>query len=263
MSESYTSRLLRQRASVVMALTVALLVGAGCAAEPKVSGSDRPGRPHESSPGSPQPAPSVTAVMVPPSIDLTGTDDVSEALNAFIADVPDGSRIDFDAGGEYRLSRGLDVWGKNSLVFEGNGATLAMEGFDRSVLEIMSSSEIVVRDCRSKATTPTPALPTPTTRTGRSSHMGSLSEARMMSRSSTWRSPASGGTESSLAYQGRHLPIGQAASGSTTARSNETVGWGSSSTPAEISSSSVSASTRSRFRCSTSSPTTWPRVPRT
>ena len=84
--------------------------------------------------------------MVPPSIDSTGTDDVSEALNAFIADVPDGSRIEFDAGGKYRLSRGLDVWGKNGLIFEGNGATLAMEGFDRSVLAMMSSSDIVVRN---------------------------------------------------------------------------------------------------------------------
>ena len=73
-------------------------------------------------------------------------EDVTDALNAFIADVPDGSRIDFDPGGEYRLSRGLDVLGRNSLIFEGNGATLEMAGFDRSVLEILGSSNIVVRN---------------------------------------------------------------------------------------------------------------------
>ena len=99
MSESMTSRQLRRRASMVVAMTVALLVGAGCAAGSRVPATDRPGRPHESSPATPQPAASVNPVMVPASIDSTGTDDVSEALNAFIADVPDGSRIDFAAEG--------------------------------------------------------------------------------------------------------------------------------------------------------------------
>ena len=129
-----------------MALTAALLVGAGCASGSEVPATDRPGRPHESSPATLQPAASVSPVMVPPSIDATGTDDVSEALNAFIADVPDGSRIEFAVRGEYRLSRGLEVWDRKSLVFQGNGATLALAGSDRSVLEIMGSSEIVVRD---------------------------------------------------------------------------------------------------------------------
>ena len=131
---------------MAVALTAVLLGGAGCAADPKAPATDRPGRPHESSPATPQPAPSVTAVTVPPSIDSTGTEDVTEALNTFIANVPDGSRIDFDAGGKYRLSRGLEVWDRRSLVFQGNGATLALAGSDRSVLEIMGSSEIVVRD---------------------------------------------------------------------------------------------------------------------
>ena len=142
----FTPRPRRYRATMAVVMTAVLLGGAGCAPDPKAPGTDRPGRPHESSPVSPQPASSVSAVTVPPSIDSTGTEDVTEALNAFIADVPDGSRIEFDPGGKYRLSRGLDVWGKNGLVFEGNGATLALEGFDRSVLAMMSSSDIVVRN---------------------------------------------------------------------------------------------------------------------
>jgi hypothetical protein len=131
---------------MVVAVTAALLVGAGCAADSQVPATDRPGRPHESSSVAPQPAGSVSAVIVPASIDASGTEDVTEALNTFIAAVPDGSRIDFDAGGEYRMSRGLEVSGKRGLVFEGNGATLAMAGSDRSVLAIEGSSDIVVRN---------------------------------------------------------------------------------------------------------------------
>ena len=131
---------------MVMAMTAALLVGAGCDTGPQVPATDRPGRPHESSPVTPTPARSVNAIMVPPSIDASGTEDVTQALNAFIADVPDGSSIGFDAGGEYRLSRGLTVSGRRNLVLDGNGATLAMVGHDRSVLAIEGSTDIVLRN---------------------------------------------------------------------------------------------------------------------
>jgi hypothetical protein len=74
----------------------------------------------------PFPAPQTTStVEVPTSIDASGATDVSEALNAFVASVPDGSTIVFRAGGTYRLdARGLVLEGRHDLVLEGNGATI-------------------------------------------------------------------------------------------------------------------------------------------
>jgi hypothetical protein len=145
-SETFTSGARRQGAGTVLVMTAALLIGVSCAANPHVPATDRPGRPPESSPATPQSVESLSPVIVPPSIDATGREDVAEELNTFLASVPDGSRIDFDAGGKYRLSRGLQVWDKRGLVFEGNGASLVMEGFDGSDLAIQGSTDIVVRN---------------------------------------------------------------------------------------------------------------------
>ena len=63
-------------------------------------------------------------VAVPSSIAATGATDVSAALNAFVASVPDGSIITFPAGATYRLDQGIQFANRHNLVFVGNGATL-------------------------------------------------------------------------------------------------------------------------------------------
>ena len=83
----------------------------------------------------PPPAPATTrpfagpvttrTVDVPPTIDATGASDVSAALNAFVASVPDGSTIVFPEGASYRLDPGgLVLYDRHNLVLDGNGATL-------------------------------------------------------------------------------------------------------------------------------------------
>jgi hypothetical protein len=65
---------------------------------------------------------------VPDSIDASGTQDVSGALNAFVSNAPNGSTIVFKAGGTYRLGGVLRVVGKRGITIEGNGATLKLTG---------------------------------------------------------------------------------------------------------------------------------------
>ncbi len=67
-------------------------------------------------------------LAVPASIDATGTTNASADLLSFIASVPDGSTIVFQAGGTYRLNHGLALTNRHNLVFEGNGATLHAMG---------------------------------------------------------------------------------------------------------------------------------------
>jgi hypothetical protein len=66
--------------------------------------------------------------VVPASIDATGSSDVSGALMAFIASVPNGSTIVFKAGGTYRVNVALKISGKTNVTFNGNGATIKAVG---------------------------------------------------------------------------------------------------------------------------------------
>src|SRR5574343_814223 len=79
--------------------------------------------------------PPVTArtVAVPASIDATGATNAAAALQTFLASVPDGSGITFPAGGIYRLDRGISLQNRHNLVFEGNGATLRLDGSGASM----------------------------------------------------------------------------------------------------------------------------------
>jgi hypothetical protein len=67
-------------------------------------------------------------LKVPSSIDATGSRDVSDELEAFIRNAPNGSTIVFKAGGTYRLGNPLNVDGKKGITLEGNGATLKLTG---------------------------------------------------------------------------------------------------------------------------------------
>ena len=87
--------------------------------------------------------------VAPATIDSTGSTDVTEKLQAFIAGVPDGSTISFPAGARYRIDGSLIIEGRKGLTFEGNGAEFfaATEG-DRNRRHwwIRSSEAITIRD---------------------------------------------------------------------------------------------------------------------
>jgi hypothetical protein len=74
----------------------------------------------------PFPAPVTTgSYSVPASIDATGRTDVSSALISFIASVPDGSVINFPAGGVYGITKSVKLgYGRHNLVLNGHGATI-------------------------------------------------------------------------------------------------------------------------------------------
>ena len=74
-------------------------------------------------------APVTTAIYtVPGSIDPTGSTDVSAALNAFVAGVPNGSIIQFPTNAVYRMTAGIGIGARNNLIFEGNGSTIRTYG---------------------------------------------------------------------------------------------------------------------------------------
>jgi hypothetical protein len=61
-------------------------------------------------------------VTVPGSIDASGATDVTNALQSFILNTPDGSTIVFPAGAHYRVEGTVHVMHRNNLAFEGTGA---------------------------------------------------------------------------------------------------------------------------------------------
>jgi len=92
------------------------------------------------------PAPTPSGIAVPASIDATGTTNVSAALNAWLATVPDGSTIVFKAGGIYQVQPGVRLTSRHNLVLEGNGATIKNVGWERSALGLLGGDHITVRN---------------------------------------------------------------------------------------------------------------------
>jgi hypothetical protein len=108
-------------------------------------------------------APPVTSrtVPVPATIDPTGATDASAALNAFLATVPDGSRVAFPAGATYQLGEGLMIARRSDLVLEGNGATLKSNGGTTeasSLLRVFGATGIVIRNLTLVGNSPTPGV---------------------------------------------------------------------------------------------------------
>lgn len=58
------------------------------------------------------------------AIDATGKRDVTDALNAYLAGIPDGSVVTFPAGARYRAEGIVRLIGKTNLTIEGNGALI-------------------------------------------------------------------------------------------------------------------------------------------
>lgn len=98
--------------------------------------------------GALDPPPGVV-VPVPSSVDASGGSDVSGPLGSFLAGVADGSTVVFPVGGRYRVESGLALVGGDGLTIEGNGSTLFADSegtLNRSILKIVRSSNVVVRD---------------------------------------------------------------------------------------------------------------------
>jgi hypothetical protein len=95
-------------------------------------------------------------------IDATGRTDVTDELNAYLEDVPDGSTVSFPAGARYRAEGVVRILDKRNLTIEGNGATIFAltdgsgseppEEFKRlwprarSHVEVTGGSNIVIRN---------------------------------------------------------------------------------------------------------------------
>ena len=62
-------------------------------------------------------------VLASKAIDPSGSSDVTNALNVFLANAPSGSTVGFPVGARYRIEGTLLVSGKTNLTIDGNGAT--------------------------------------------------------------------------------------------------------------------------------------------
>jgi hypothetical protein len=97
-----------------------------------------------------------TVATVPASIASDCSRDVSAALVAWIASVPDHSTLEFTPQGCYRVDRTLTIRNRNGLVLEGNGATFRAftsgrelpptEARTRSMFSFWKGSNLTLRD---------------------------------------------------------------------------------------------------------------------
>jgi hypothetical protein len=93
--------------------------------------------------------PSSKVVTVPARIDPSGRRDVTKALQAFLASVPNRRVIRFRLRGRYRINGTLFVQGRHELTIDGNHATFFAKtrgAPDRAQWWIKDGSRIVFRD---------------------------------------------------------------------------------------------------------------------
>jgi hypothetical protein len=144
--------------AIIAAAGIAVLAVAGC-------GAPTPTQPPVAMPTPiPTPTPSTTGIPVPPSIDATGENDASAALNTWLETVPDGSTVVFKAGGVYGMDKGLTLQSRHDLTFEGNEATLRSTGVsscgrDCSLFYLWTGNTgITIRNFTLVGNSPTPGI---------------------------------------------------------------------------------------------------------
>lgn len=113
--------------------------------------------------GRPFPAPVTDrTIAVPASIDASGSEDVSAALNSFIRSVPNGSSIAFPPRAVYRIDSAIRVGARSNLIFDGNGATLRMGSanwnYPGILFDLWDSRDIAVRSFKLIGSSPTPGV---------------------------------------------------------------------------------------------------------
>src|SRR4051812_35477005 len=69
----------------------------------------------------------LTEVPVPADVADDCSTDATEAIIAWIASYPDGTRFEFGSNGCYRIEGVLEIRNRNRLTFDGNGATFRSE----------------------------------------------------------------------------------------------------------------------------------------
>jgi hypothetical protein len=97
----------------------------------------------------PPPLPTGATVSVPSSIAANCSADVTDALQSWIASVPDNSTIAFGKNACYRLDGTVIVEDRARLLLEGNGATLRANGTgnrERGQLVLRGGHDLTVRD---------------------------------------------------------------------------------------------------------------------
>jgi hypothetical protein len=104
------------------------------------------------------------------AIDATGTSDVTDELNAYLAAIPDGSVVTFPAGARYRAEGIVRLIDKTNVTIDGNGALIfaktdgsrvappdGLAGLwprGRSHVEILRGRGIVIRNLRVRGANP-------------------------------------------------------------------------------------------------------------
>jgi hypothetical protein len=99
----------------------------------------------------------VTPAVWTPAVDSSGATDVSGAMAAFLASVPDGSTIELAAGGRYRMEQTWVIAGRRDLTIVGNGATVVATtqgDLMRASVRIADSTGITIRDLVVKGANP-------------------------------------------------------------------------------------------------------------
>jgi Right handed beta helix region len=99
-------------------------------------------------------------VDAPASIDATGGQDVTSAIQAFIDATPDGSTIRFVPAGRYRIEGTIHVLRRTNLTIDGRGATFVATQQtadpDRAHWWIDASTDIQLRDLTVEGAHPAP-----------------------------------------------------------------------------------------------------------
>jgi hypothetical protein len=113
------SRGLRTQAVVVIGAVMSVVVASGLLVLPMLQT-----RPTATPAPTAHPfAAPITSATYTVNVDRTGSTDVTAALNAFVARVPDGSIISFPLG-TYKISSSITFNSRHNLIFDGNGSTL-------------------------------------------------------------------------------------------------------------------------------------------
>jgi hypothetical protein len=99
-------------------------------------------------------------VTVPAAIPHDCSRNVTPALNRWVQEVPDGSTINFPAGGCYEVDGHFVVGDRNDLTFNGNGATLeqkTVKGNSAPMMQFVGGSNLTVENLTLLGANPTPA----------------------------------------------------------------------------------------------------------
>jgi hypothetical protein len=89
--------------------------------------------------------PGSSVYVIPASIDVTGKTDVTGAINAFLASVPNGATAEFRAGATYRIEGTVEVVDRRGLIIDGKGARFIANEREPDAYATRSSAGVLVK----------------------------------------------------------------------------------------------------------------------